>query len=182
MVKSLNFKVDFVIIIKLLLSPQSITNYSSITDNIDKVFFYFFTSTLLSCAISYIVRNVIRFYKIDRKSKTLRYDNNWYYIFSGEVLDIKQYNKSLEITSSNVKQRVVDVLTKVGDNYTLYRGNLIDFQLNSSNSVDYVVLSSPSKRLITDKFFRDINSNYFIIPYTEVLNINIRYFEVGEDG
>lgn len=75
--------------------------------------------------------------------KLFRYDNTWYYIFSGEVLDIEKYNKNKAITSKSVNERVVDVLTKSDEKYVLYRGNLIDYQLNDSNSVDFIVWHLP---------------------------------------
>ena len=94
------------------------------------------------------------------------------------ITDIEKYNKNKTITSDNIEQRIVDVLTKSDEKYVLYRGSLIDYQLNDSNSVDFIVLASPRKQIIGEIVTKDISSNYFIIPYSEVLNINIKYLEV----
>jgi len=50
--------------------------------------------------------------------------------------------------------------------------------LNDSNSVDFIVLSSPKKQIIGETEAKEITSNYFIIPYSEVLNLNMRYISV----
>lgn len=147
-----------------------------------KIFSYFISLTLVSMLFSFFIRNVVRTYNLDRKFKLLRYDNNWYYIFSGEVLDIEEYNKNSNVNSKQINERIVDVLTKSGDKYVLYRGNLVDYQLNGNNSVDYIVLSSPRKQIVGEEdTVKDISSNYFVIPYNEILNINIKYLTIEED-
>jgi len=177
-VEKIGYSIDYKIIFELLFNPQAITDYSDITDNIYKIFSYFISLALISTVFGYFTRNIVREFKLDRKSTLFRYDNTWYYIFSGEVLDIEKYNENKAITSKNVDERVVDVLTKSDEKYVLYRGNLIDYQLNDSNSVDFIVLASPRKQIIGETETKDISSNYFIIPYSEVLNINIKYLQV----
>jgi hypothetical protein len=177
-VELIGHKIDYKIIFQLLFNPQAITDYSNITTNIYKIFTYFITLAIISTLLGYVFRNIVRVYKFDRKSTLFRYDNTWYYIFSGEVLDIEKYNKNKLVTSDNIGQRVVDVLTKSDEKYVLYRGSLIDYQLNDTNSVDFIVLSSPRKQIIGESETKDISSNYFIIPYSEVLNINIKYLEI----
>lgn len=181
-VELIGYKIDYKIIFQLLFNPQAISDYSNITDSIYNIFLYFISLALISIVFGFIIRNIVRVYKLDRKSTLLRYDNTWYYIFSGEVLDIEKYNKNKTITSDNIKQRVVDVLTKSDEKYVLYRGSLIDYQLNDSNSVDFIVLASPRKQIIGEDETKDISSNYFIIPYSEVLNINIKYLEVDVEN
>lgn len=177
-VELIGYNIDYKIIFQLLFNPQSIQDYSNITSNIYNIFSYFITLALASTLFGYFIRNTVRVSKLDRKSNLFRYDNTWYYIFSGEVLDIEKYNKNKTITSANIGQRVVDVLTKSDEKYVLYRGSLIDYQLNDNNSVDFIVLASPRKQIIGETETKDISSNYFIIPYSEVLNINIKYLEV----
>ena len=174
----IGYNIDYEIIFQLLFNPPAILDYSNITDNVYSIFSYFISLAIISTFFGYIIRNIIRVYKLDRKSTLLRYDNTWYYIFSGEVLDIEKYNKNKTITSDKIEQRIVDVLTKSDEKYVLYRGSLIDYQLNDSNSVDFIVLASPRKQIIGESETKDISSNYFIIPYSEVLNINIKYLEV----
>jgi len=167
-VEGLGHKIDFQIIFKLLFNANSISDYSNITDNIYRIIIYFISLTLLSMLVSYLFRNTVRVYAWDRKTNFLRYDNNWYYLFSGEVWDIPSYNDS-EISSNDIRHRIVDILVNSDDGQTIYRGNLVDYQLDKDNSVEYIVLSYPEKK--KDGVTKVINSSYFVIPYQEVLNI-----------
>lgn len=172
-VQFIGFQIDFDVLFKLLFDPRSITDYSNITNNINNIIAYFISLTIISVVISYLFRNLVRAKKWDRTTNFLRYDNNWYYLFSGEVLDIKKYNDDDEISSDDVNHRLVDILAKSNDNEVIYRGNLIDYQLDKNNSVEYIVLSFPMKK--QDGQTKIISSNYFVIPYSEILNINLKY-------
>lgn len=176
-VQSLGFKIDFDIIFKLLFDAKTIVSYSSITDNIYKIIFYFLSIIISSVLVSYFFRNVVRYLKLDRTTELFRYDNNWYYLLTGEVLDIKKYSDDDTISSDQINQRVVDILVKSNEGNVIYRGNLVDYQLDKDNKVDYLVLSYPEKML--NKETKIINSSYFVIPYSEVLNINLRYLSTS---
>lgn len=178
-VEWLGYIIDFDIIFKLLFNPNAIDSYNNITSNIYKIISYFISLTLIATLISYIFRNLIRYYKLDRKFSLLRYDNNWYYLFTGEVLDIKKYSKDKSISSDDVNQRVVDILVKTEDGEVIYRGNLVDFQLHKDNTVEYLVLSYPQKKI--GKKTKLINSSYFVVPYSGILNINLRYLSTTEE-
>jgi len=178
-VQLIGYKIDFEILFKSLFNPNSVNNFHSITGSIYNVFWYFITLSLSAMGLSWLFRNTVRYFAWDRSTSFLRYDNNWYYLFTGEVLDIKKYNKNKEISSKPVNQRVVDVLAKSNDNEIFYRGNLIDFQLDKNNTVEYIVLSYPTKKE-KGKKRKQIPSDYFVIPYEEVLNINLMYFSSKE--
>lgn len=172
----LGYKVNFETLFYLLFNPQKISDYSSITNYKLNIAAYFFSLIIVSTLISYLVRNLIRNLKWDRKFESLRYDNNWYYIFSGEILDIKKYSE--DDSSNKIGVINIDVLTNSGSTEILYMGNLIDFKLKR-DSVDYIVLSNPRKKIGTNPA-TTIKSNFFIIPYIEILNMNLRYFEAIE--
>ncbi|WP_445716880.1 hypothetical protein [Flavobacterium sp.] len=176
-VQGFGFKIDFEIIFKLLFDAKTVENYSPITDNIYKIIFYFLSIIISSILISYFFRNLVRYLKWDRKTELFRYDNNWYYLLTGEVLDIKKYSEDDSITSDQINQRVVDILVKSNEGNVIYRGNLVDYQLDKDNKVDYLVLSFPEKMLNGET--KVINSSYFVVPYSEILNINLRYLSTS---
>ncbi len=171
-VELIGYKIDFDILFKLLFNPNAIIDYGNITINIYKIILYFISLTVVSAIFSYLFRNLVRVKKWDRTTNFLRYDNNWYYLFSGEVLDIKKYSDD-KISSDDIDIRLVDVLAKSNDNEVIYRGILIDYQLDKNNSVEYIVLSNPEKK--QNGKTKLISSNYFVIPYSEILNINLKY-------
>ena len=178
-VEFIGYKIDFDIIFKLMFNARAITDYTSITDNIYNIIKYFLSLIAVSTFLSYVIRNIVRVKKLDRKWNFLRYDNNWYYLFTGEVLDIKKYSKDNSISSDDVNQRVVDILVKTDEGQIIYRGNLVDFQLHKDNTVEYIVLSYPEKKVNGNT--KVINSSYFVIPYVQVLNINLRYLSTTEE-
>lgn len=178
-VSLLGFKVNFETLFYLLFNPQKISDYSSITGHKLNIAAYFFSLILVSAFLSYLLRNIVRILKLDRKFEILRYDNKWYYIFSGEILDIKKYSEDDDVSSNKIDVINLDVLTNSGSTEIIYMGNLIDFKLKKDNSVDYIVLSNPSKK-IGKSSATTIKSNFFIIPYNEILNMNLRYFEATE--
>jgi hypothetical protein len=178
-VQSCGYIIDFDIVFRLLFDARSINDYSNITENIYKIISYFLSLTAIAMVSSYFFRNMVRVNGWDRKYSFLRYDNNWYYLFSGEVWDIPSYSES-EITSADIDQRVIDILVDTDDGQTIYRGNLVDYQLNKDNGVDYIVLSYPEKKREGQEL-ELINSSYFIIPYDGIININLRYLITEEE-
>ncbi|MCX2680944.1 hypothetical protein OOZ15_13405 [Galbibacter sp. EGI 63066] len=178
-VEGFGHKIDFDIIFKLLFNPNAIDDYGNITDNIYNIICYFISLTLIATILSYLFRNIVRYFKLDRKFSLLRYDNNWYYLFTGEVLDIKKYSKDKTISSDDVNQRVVDILAKTDEGEIIYRGNLVDFQLHKDNTVEYLVLSYPEKKIGSKT--KVINSSYFVVPYNGILNLNLRYLSTTEE-
>ncbi|NJX14501.1 hypothetical protein [Tamlana crocina] len=178
-VQHCGYIIDFDIVFRLLFDARSIADYSNITRNIYKIISYFLSLTIIAIVISYLFRNLVRVNGWDRKYSFLRYDNNWYYLFSGEVWDIPAYSES-EITSADIDQRVVDILVNTDNGQTIYRGNLVDYQLNKDNGVDYIVLSYPEKKKKGEEL-KLINSSYFVIPYQEIVNINLRYLITEEE-
>ncbi|WP_075341196.1 hypothetical protein [Tenacibaculum agarivorans] len=179
-VENRGYKIDFDIILKLLFNARAIDSYDSISENIYSIIKYFSSITVISVIFSYLLRNIIRYFKIDRKTNLFRYDNNWYYLFSGEVLDITEYNSDDTISSNDINQRLVDVLTKSNSEEIIYRGTLVDYQLDKNNSVEYIVLSYPRKKV--NGVNKTITSNYFVIPYDEILNINLKYISTESES
>ncbi len=143
-----------------------------------EIMLYFTILFILSFIFFFVFRNLIRYSKIDRKLDYFRYDNFWYYLLTGEVLHIKQYNKDTNINLAAVT-RYVDVLTKSEDGNVIYSGALVEFQLAENDSLEIIVLTTPRRQVIKENKSKEkariIPSKYFIIPYKEILNINIIY-------
>jgi hypothetical protein len=183
------YEIDVKLVMQLLFDPASIVDYSSITAHQDDIAFYFLSVSLGAATLSYLLRNTIRTMQWDRKWEFLRFDNTWYYLFSGEAAQIRKYQaqQMRNATYGLPNQRFVDVLTKSGDKRYLYTGNLVDYQLGSDNRLEYIVISSPSRQLVREKedepvVKKQITSEYFVIPFSEILNINVRYLYLEEDS
>lgn len=178
--------IDFKTTFQIILNPNSVKDYRPITDHVNSIALYFLSLAIVSAAGGWILKIIIRASRRDRKWSWFTYDNKWAYIFSGDVLDMSQYNKNPEVSSKDANIKLVDVSVKSGDQL-IYSGVLIDHQLNDNNSVDYIVLSKPviiekwreedtaTKKISFLEKRKKIDSNFFIIPYSDILNLNIRY-------
>jgi hypothetical protein len=187
MFQSCGYEVDIELVMQLLFDPQSIADYDGITAHQADIAGYFLLVSLGAAVLSYLMRNIIRAMQWDRKWEFLRFDNTWYYLFSGEAAQIRKYQDQ-RTGNANYRlpnQRYVDVLTKSGDKHYLYTGNLVDYQLGSDNRLEFIVISFPLRQLIRENEAgpiarKKITSDYFVIPFTEILNVNVRYLYLEE--
>lgn len=102
-------------------------------------FFVFLFSVFLGWASS----RFIRFQKWDKKYKLFRYKNQWYYIFSGEVLGMKKFEeahsnffKPNKGKAQDTLLTFADVLVSVSDQNDrkeLYSGYVVDYDLKSDD-------------------------------------------------
>ncbi|WP_294293610.1 hypothetical protein [uncultured Chryseobacterium sp.] len=185
-------EIDYDIIFRLLFSPDKIKDFASVTENIGKISCYFISITIISAIASHIIKGIVRSAKWDRKTNILRYDNHWLYLLSkGEIFDIKKYFRILKKNEKDIQFVLVDILVKSKETVR-YTGGLLDFKLQDNNSLDYIILSAPiikTIRLVTttpnNEFIsadeeETFESDIFIIPYSDILNINLRYLNNSE--
>lgn len=95
---------DFQYIGMLLSGVSSVKEINAIFNNVsiyyDEIIKYFITSLIIGRVLGTIFRRVVRLLKLDLIFKKLRYDNEWYYLLTGEVLGWRGHNgiiKYLEI-------------------------------------------------------------------------------------
>ena len=158
--------------------------FLQIYKNIYHLFFYFtftaFTGAVLGLFSKYIVRKL----KLDRKYQLFRYQNEWHYVFTGEILDFPNISGQ-----SNVQPEVqyVDALVKTAEGSILYSGYLSHYVLSSSNGIDQLYLSDVKRRYLKDDHqpenidpYYYMPGNFTIIPYAQVMNLNITYYRFNQ--
>lgn len=194
-------EINYEVLFKLLFSADK-ADYSQIDKNLKNVFLYFISLFVFSILAGVIIKQVVRNLYLDRYIRFLRYDNKWYYLVSGEILDIPDLNVYKEdplLYRRNISGIYADVLVK-SDSKIIYTGVIVDYQLAENNSVEYFVLARAIKQSlevslgsdnkpIKDKVTGTVkleyvsskmaDSKYFVIPYSDVLNINFRYIKTG---
>ena len=95
---------------------------------------YFFLLCFLASALGYLSKQFIRLTKLDRKIKLFRFQNEWHYLFSGEILDFPRVaGKSEEVDLS-----YVDVLVKSDEGSIIYMGILADYILSKDGGLDRI--------------------------------------------
>ncbi len=198
--------VDFDFVTRLLFSADKIQNFSSLTECTNEIFKYFWTLCVAAALGGYSLKILVRTSYLDRFTKFLRYDNKWFYLISGEALDIKELNfhRQGRIFSKDIASIEANVYINLDDN-TFFSGTIVDYQLAENNSVDYVVLTNatkntlyaladndgkivyeagdPTKKVMTKAISVDVlNSEYFVIPYSEIKSISFKYLMKSDKG
>ncbi len=142
-----------------------------------KIFFLFFVfSIILACFSGHILHKLIRFFKLDIIFSSLRFANEWNYIFRNELA----ISKDKDGERKKYFSTELDIIVKESKNEIprFYSGILKDYFLNENGQLDKIVLAAAKKRVSNDnneKEFVDIKGDVFIVPYCNIENINLRY-------
>jgi len=130
--------------------------------------------------VAYAFFEIVRNFRLDRFFEVLRFTNHWHYYFKGEIKDFKEF--SLSKGKCNCVN--VDVLVKrdkdTDDN--LYTGLLSSYSIcNTTGTLEAIYLTETKILERSTGIYRDLNSTVFIIPNSNVLNINLNYAFSDED-
>lgn len=147
--------------------------------NIESVYKYLGILYILSVIIPWLIYLIIRNLKLDRYFEPLRFANHWHYYFKGEIKDFKEFS----LAKGKCSAATVDVLVKSEkDGNNLYSGLLSSYSLDNNGTLDSILLTQAQIFKKESGIFKDIHSTVFIIPNSNISNINIRYtFEEKDD-
>ncbi|CAA0186474.1 hypothetical protein [Tenacibaculum maritimum] len=114
-----------------------------INNHIITFFIYSLFVFTFSSFIGWALSRLIRIRKWDKKYKLFRYKNQWYYIFSGEVLNMKKFKEAHKVSFKNDKGSLqstlltyADILVSVSeqnDRKELYTGFVVDYDLKGDD-------------------------------------------------
>lgn len=130
--------------------------------------------------VAYAFFEIVRKFRLDRFFEVLRFTNHWHYYFKGEIKDFKEF--SLSKGKCNCVN--VDVLVKrdKDNDDNLYTGLLSSYSIcNTAGTLEAVYLTETKILERSTGTYRDINSTVFIIPNSNILNINLNYTFSDED-
>jgi hypothetical protein len=158
---------------------------------------YCFFEYLLSTALGLLVSRVlVRWAKLDRKWKILRFKNQWYYVFSGEIFEMKKFKKASKVLLKNQRKTKdillakADILIKGAEGAELYTGYVADYDLNPNDiskldnvylidAIRYKTVALESGELNlknperTEK--KPIPGELFVLNTATMININVSY-------
>lgn len=128
---------------------------------------YIIFSVIISGLIGYLGYKLIRSLKLDIRSSIWRYSNVWHYYFSDEL---RPKGKLLFTW--------VDLVIRAEDNgikNKMVQGALIDYTTDSSTGdLEYLFLEKSRRYSDTSKDFKTIPGDIFVVPFKNVLDMNIR--------
>lgn len=184
-------------------------SFSKIAKHYNYIVSYNIGITIIAGASGFIVKALIRNLKLDRWIKILRFQNEWHYILSSEILEFPKvkrkspYNRSGKTLSAVWVDALVDLGEKEGG--TLYSGILEDYKLSKDGGLELIYLTHAYRRFIEDDPLADstdqntrstfslfgkkenedpyyyMPEHYFILKYEEIKNLNVFYeFEKKE--
>lgn len=151
---------------------------------------------VLSVFLGWICFLVVRYFKLDIKFKILRFKNQWSYIFSGELNDLKkfkQFNTTIakdEKLNNNFKHHFTQIDVLLKDDKTLFTGSLVDYDLNyeNINELDKIYLKNVFRYRDSKDGDKDrgleitgsrtkipVKGDVFILDAKNILNMNILY-------
>ncbi len=158
--------------------------FLQIYQNIYHLLFYFTITALTGAILGQLGKYVVRKFKLDLKYQLFRYQNEWHYVFSGEILDFPNITGQSDV---RVEFLYVDALVKTAEGEILYTGYLSHYVLSSSSGIEQLYLSDVKRRYLkndkkqqTDERYYYMPGNFLIIPYQQVINLNITYYRINQ--
>ncbi len=136
------------------------------------------SSLILAAALGLIGFNIIRKFKLDVIFPILRFDSEWKYLFRDD--------KRIFDEDTVLKYRIFDtaqldlIVKETSGDSLIYSGILYNYKTNKEGSLEYISLME-TRRFTKRKDFKGVrikvvSGNLVIIPYSNVLNINVTYF------
>jgi hypothetical protein len=138
----------------------------------------------------------VRRLKLDHLTKTFRFDNYWYYMLTGEVLDFRENAGEGRAVDGVYVSAVVD---HASGSY-LYRGIVSDFTFDRDGALDTIVLTDAHRRKLADdreegglrapvgpsepdERYYEIRGDFLVLRSAEIRTLNLDYFAVTlEEG
>jgi hypothetical protein len=173
--------------------PAKVTEaFKAIYHKAPHIISYFVAVCVVGMLAGLLAKLVVRNLKLDRKYKLFRFQNEWHYIFSGEILDFpKVPGKADEVDFS-----YIDALVKTDEGTVIYSGLLAEYILSKDGGIDRLYLTEVKRRFLKDdiipnaddvpenveadqdKRYYYLPGQFFIIPYSHVINLHITYYKV----
>jgi hypothetical protein len=157
----------------------------SVTDHPSRVVIYFFGLYLLSAVTGFAAHKLVRTRGWDRKYEFLRFDNFWFYLFEGEILEFPD----IPSAPQQIDGVYLSAVVQHGERSYLYRGVVEQYYFDRSGNLDRVLLALAARRDLSDDRAPDqqhqvegdsryygIEGDFFVLRYSEMKTICIEYF------
>ena len=141
------------------------TAFQSIYAHAPGIISYFIAVSALAAFAGLAAKYIVRKLKLDRKFKLFRFQNEWHYIFSGEILDFPRVPGD----ASDISIRYIDALVKSDQGTIIYTGILADYVLSHDGGIDRIYLTNVKRRYLKDDKTNqpqeaDNDERYYYLP------------------
>jgi hypothetical protein len=152
----------------------------------------YLTSLYVAAAVAgNLGHRAVRHLGLDHLTRIFRFDNYWFYMLTGEVLDFRENAEEGRVVDGVYCSAVVD---HASGSY-LYRGIVSDFTFDREGSLDTIVLMDAHRRKLTDdraeqdprpavgpaapdERYYEIRGDFLILRSREIRTLNLDYFAV----
>lgn len=163
-------------------------DFSLIEGSIIRLVPYTLVLTAISIILGKFGRWFIKLIRFDIYFPSLRFYNEWYYLFSGRIKDFPKYEGS---SKGITDYPFLNVVVEYKEATYIYRGILEHFIL-SKEGLDRIYLSNVYRRKLQEDNCEDpkpasldqdsryyfIPGEFFVIPFSQVKNLNVEYFRI----
>jgi hypothetical protein len=173
--------------------------YTLLRQNFIPFLTYIVLLLVFSIMAGIVCRKVIQAARLDLHWKFLRFGNEWYYLLSGEILNLpekaslRSYFKALRQSKVRIQLIQVDALVNTSEGDVLYCGSLNDYYLSKDNGLDRIYLTNVYRRIFNNDLqsdqpnpgylMREMDERYytmpgarFVIPFDKIINLNVTYY------
>lgn len=186
--------VDLSIVSDILTSSTTKATFENIEKNTFNILIYNVSMFALSGVFGYLIRQLVRLQKWDRRFKFFRFQNEWHYIISGEFFDFPRADIQLEKDKVNRIEFVFlsAIVENSGQSY-LYDGAVVDYELSKTGGLATVSIANAQRRKLSDDSSIDqkgektddntnkyypVSGHILILKYDDMKNLNFSYYTV----
>lgn len=186
LLRYLGYQINFNILYTFILGKELNISDELITSSVLKFFSYNITLVIFSWFITKIFKHFVYKYKLDLNLYSLRLTNYWFHVFSARYLDGPGI-KGKEIDTDFI---FVDILV---ENKIIYSGILNDFNYSAyKDELENIILQNARKSILHEHekdgvrhskvgATSKIPGDVFLIPASQIININITYIKIVKE-
>ncbi len=164
------------------------------------ILLYYLLLLVVGALTGWLAQVLVRWLKLDRRLLWLRYDNQWHYLLSGEILETSDLRASIGLQDAKlIKFIFVDILMKVEKGNMLYSGILVDYELAADGGLRTLYLRQARRKALSNtseakisggeevtesqvEEYYDVAGDLLLVPYAQTLNVNLSYYLEEEES
>lgn len=149
--------------------------FSLLHEQLGPILLYYSGLLAFGALLGWATRGLVRWRKWDRRYEWLRYDNQWHYLLTGEILETPEARAVAELEdASRIDFVFVDVLMKLEKSNMLYSGILAGYELASDGGLRTIYLRGTRRKQLVSNVPENEqetalpNTEGTVLPSTEV--------------
>ena len=190
-------------IYQLIISSAAFKNFAVIQRSLGSFLLYNILLWVAAWLLGYFTRRFIKRFKLHYKYPIFRFQNDWYHILRGSILNFPGY----EGQTSDIAFVWLDVVLETRDSSYIYSGIVQEFFLSKDEGLDRIYLINVRRRKLSDDLetgqmaadatttensdtaddnlpSTEIDKRYyympgdlFVIPYSQIRSLNVTYYK-----